>query len=405
MAILLYCWRSIVTRSLSRKQSAALGFVVIACLAVGVWGLFRVAGKSGMWRDGYELVVVANDAQDVEPGTPVRVRGIEAGRVTAVEYAGDEVHIHLMLDGKLRDHLYADATAGVQTKGILGVSVVDIKPGTPKAGPLTEPFIASKPTPDLAQVTAKLDSVATRVDAVLKDVQDGKGTLPKLLKDDDIYNDLKSASTDAKKLVKNLDETTTALRGDTQATLKKVNSSVDAIHGELDGMKTFVRSGQEAVTAIKQDAEAVKALPIVRSYVEDNVALLVRPDCEKDRVVYTPEMFFETNTSILTSEGRTRLEECAGWLNGQHQKKSEVVVASFIDPKSPDLTAPGAKTLSKKQAEVIAEYLKERGVHKMGYVTRRNVTPVGHGFDPSPVVEKEALPVTRIEVILFIPRS
>jgi len=142
--------------------------------------------------------------------------------------------------------------------------VVDIKPGSPKAGPLEEPVIHSKPAPDLAQVTAKLDSVATRVDAVLKDVQDGKGTLPKLLKDDDIYNDLKSASADTKRLVKNLDETTTVLRGDAQKTLKAVNESVDAIHGELDGVKTFARSGQEAVTAIKQDAEAVKALPIVQ---------------------------------------------------------------------------------------------------------------------------------------------
>jgi len=393
------------TRTLSRKQSAVLGLVVLACLAVGVWGLFRVSGKSGLWRDGYELTVVAADAQDVEPGTPVRVRGVEAGRVVAVDYADDEVRMRLSLDGKFRDRIYADASAVVQTKGILGVSVVDIKPGTPNAGPLEEPVIHSKPTPDLAQVTAKLDSVATRVDAVLKDVQDGKGTLPKLLKDEDIYNDLKSASADTKRLVKNLDETTTALRGDAQKTLKSVNESVDAVRGELDGMKTFVRSGQEAVTAIKQDAEAVKALPIVRSYVEDTVSLLVRPDCEKDRVVYSPEILFEPNTSVLTPAGKDRLNECASWLNGQQQKKSEVVVAAFADPKSPDLTSASAKALTRKQAEVIAEYFKERGVHKMGYITRRKVTPVGQGFDPTPVVEKEAIPATRIEVILFVPRA
>jgi phospholipid/cholesterol/gamma-HCH transport system substrate-binding protein len=394
-----------VTRSLSRRQSAVLGLVVLACLAIGVWGLFRVTGKSGLWQDGYELTVVAADAQDVEPGTPVRVRGVEAGRVVGVEYGDDEVNIRLKLDGQFRDRIYADAAAGVQTKGILGVSVVDIKPGTAKAGPLAEPVIHAQKAPDLAQVTAKLDSVATRVDAVLKDVQDGKGTLPKLLKDDDIYNDLKSASADTKRLVKNLDETTTVLRGDAQKTLKAVNESVDAIHGELDGVKTFARNGQEAVTAIKQDAEAVKALPIVRSYVEDSVALLVRPDCEKDRVVYSPEFLFEPNTSVLTAEGRERLNQCAMWLYGQHQKKSEVVVAAFADPKSPDLTGPSAKALTKKQADTITEFFKERGVHKMGYVTRRSVTPVGLGFDPTPVVEKEPLPPSRIEVILFVPKA
>jgi phospholipid/cholesterol/gamma-HCH transport system substrate-binding protein len=393
-----------VTRTLSRSQAATLGLVVLACLAIGVWGLFRVGGKSGLWSDGYELIVVAADAQDVEPGTPVRVRGIEAGRVVGVEYAGDEVHIRLRLDGIFRDRLHADATAAVQTKGILGVSVVDIKPGTDKAGPLNDAVIYSKPTPDLAEVTARLSSVANRVDLVLKDIQEGNGTLPKLLKDDAIYTDLKAASAETKALVKNLDETTTALRGDTQKTLKGVNEGVEAVRGELDGLKTFVRNGQEAVTAIRQDAEAVKSMPIIRSYVEDHVASLVRPDCERDRLVYMPEDLFEPNSSILTDSGRARLNECGGWLNGQHQKHSEVVVAAFGDPKSPDQTAASSRMLTKKQAEAIAEHLKERGVHKMGYVTRRKIIPIGQGFDPSPVVEKDPLPASRIEIILFIPR-
>lgn len=393
------------TRSLSRQQSAVLGLVVLVCLALGVWGLFRVSGKSGVWRDTYELIVIAPDAQDVEPGTPVRVRGVEAGRVVAVEYGDDEVHIRLALDGKFRDRLYGDATAGVQTKGILGVSVVDIKPGTSTAGPIGQPLVRARRGPDLAEVTAKLDSVATRVDAVLKDIQDGKGTLPKLLKDEAIYNDLKAASTDTKKLVKNLDETTTALRGDAQKTLRSVNDSVEAVHGELEGLRTFVRTGQEAVTAIKQDAEAVKSLPIIRSYVEDTTALLVRPDCVKDRVIYVPELLFEPNTSILTAEGRQRLNECAAWLNGQHQKDSEVVVAAFADPASTDQTAPGARELTKKQAQAVADHFKEHGVHKMGYITRRKVVPVGLGKDPSPAAEKDPIPAARVEIILFFPRT
>jgi len=56
-----------VTRSLSRRQSAVLGLVVLACLAIGVLGLFRVTGKSGLWRDGYEVTVVAADAQGASP--------------------------------------------------------------------------------------------------------------------------------------------------------------------------------------------------------------------------------------------------------------------------------------------------------------------------------------------------
>lgn len=391
-------------RSLTRRQSATLGFVVFLCLTIGIWGLFRVTDRNGVWSKGYEVTIVAADAQDVAPGTPVRIRGIEAGKVTQVEYAGDDVHIRLKLDQQFRDKLHADASATVQTKGIMGASVVDIRPGTTKAGPLPEPVIYAKPAPDLAEVTAKLSSVANRVDSVLQDVQAGKGTFAKLLKDDAIYNDLKAAATDSKKLVKNLDETTTALRGDAQTTMRNVDKSVTAVHAELDGLKTFVRTGQEAVTAIKQDAEALKSMPLIRNYVEDHVAALVRPDFHKERIIYGPHGLFEPNSSILTEDGKNYLNACADWLNDNKPKNSEIVVAGFADPKSPDLTGPAARLLSKKHAEAVAEYLKERGVHKMSVVSRRKVLALGFGFDPSPVVEKDPVPASRVEVILFVPR-
>ncbi|WP_020468143.1 MlaD family protein [Zavarzinella formosa] len=392
-------------RPLSQSKSIILGVFVTGTLALAVWGLFRIAERSNRFHDGETLSVVVAEAADVEPGTPVRIRGVEAGRVTAVSYVGEGVQLELQIDPKYRPFLYADASAIIKSKGLFGTSVVDIAPGKPSAGPLAEPVLTSRSTPDLAEVTTKLNSIAGRVDGLLADIDAGKGTLPKLLKDDAIYNDLKTVATDTKKLVKNLDESVTSMRTDATKTLTKIDKSVDDIHGEVDGIKTFVRSGQEAVTAIKQDAEAIKSLPIVRSYVEDPVSILVRPDCDKDRVVWPTSELFEAGTSTLTAEGKTRLDEAAAWLRGQTQKGSEIVVAAFEDEKSKEVLPAAAKTLTKKQSETVVEFLRDRGVHKMGLFTRRKITPVGQGFDPSPIVEKEKLVPMRVELILFVPRS
>lgn len=81
------------------------------------------------------------------------------------------------------------------------------------------------------------------------------------------------------------------------------------------------------------------------------------------------------------------------------------MIAALADPKDSTQTGAAAATLTKKQAEVLVEYFRDQNVHKMGYVTRRKVTPVGLGFDPSPVSEKDALPAARVEVILFVPKS
>lgn len=52
----------------------------------------------------------------------------------------------------------------------------------------------------------KLDKVLTNVDKIVNDVQSGKGTLGKLLKDDGMYDNLEGASLEMKQLVQDLKE-------------------------------------------------------------------------------------------------------------------------------------------------------------------------------------------------------
>ena len=379
------------SRSLSRSQAVILGAVVLACLGAGAWGVAQIGSQQGFWAETFEVEVFVADAQDIDKGTPVHIRGVRAGQVVAVEYPDDDgpdamVCLRLKIDRKYENRVYADASAAVLSKGLIGTNVVAIKPGTPKAGPLRGGVIRAAATPDVAQVTAKLYDVAQRAEAVLKDVHESQGTLNKLLKDDDLYEDLRAITHDAKKV------------------LGSVNKGVDTVQGELGGLKDFVRTSQEAVSAIKQDADAVKSLPIVRSYVDDPVDSLVRPNHNRDRQVFAASDLFEAGRAVLTPEGKERLQHAANWLNGNKAKGSDVVVVAFADPKDPELTAPAAKKLCQKQSDAVVEFLKERGVHKLGFWSRRKVTPVAYGMSPSPVVEKEKLAPAHVQIILYTPQ-
>jgi phospholipid/cholesterol/gamma-HCH transport system substrate-binding protein len=404
------------SRSLSRTQAAVLGGVVVACLVVGAWALLRIGNRSGFFDDTCELVVYVPDAGDVEKGTPVKVRGVEAGKVVAVEYPeedGDEgmIRLRLRLDKKFEERLFADASAAVVSKGLLGTSFVTIHPGKPSAGPLASKVIRARQQPDLAEVTARLASVATRMDNVLREVEQGNGTAGKLLKDESLYTDLKQTAAEARRLLQNTDESVTALREDARDTMtaaqkaiEGVNESLGVVRKEVAGVKDVVRTSKDAVTSIKQNADAIKAMPIVRNYVTDEVKVLVRPNCMKDRVIYTAEDLFEPGKAVLTGEGRDRLGKVAAWLRGQKQKGSDVVVASFADPMNKDETAASARELTRKQSEVVAQYLKDNGVAKMGTFSSRKITPLGLGFEPTPVVEKEEMFPARTEIILFVPQ-
>ncbi len=386
------------SRSLSRGQAIVLGFVVLIALGGAAWSVWAIGTRQGLWNDTFTVRVGFSNVHDIGEGTPVRLRGVEVGRVTAIEFADapaagePPIWLWLSIDQKYFRYLHADAKASIRSKSPLGGYLIAIDPGTPSAGPFQGEVLRGQVTPDLHEAVAQLTAVASRAETMaakaesaLDEFRSRNGTVQKLLKDDDLYQDLKSIAQEARSLVRNVDQT------------------LGAVRSEVDGLKTFVRSGQETVDAIRQDAEAMKKLPIVGSYVEDPVDVLIRPNMRRERRWAGTQSLFEPNSAILTDTGRAQVLEWANWLNGNRHKRSEIVVAVYADPKNEALSPAGLVNLTRSQAEAITELLKEQSVHKVGWPTRRKVTPIGMGARPSPMTETEKIPAARVEVLFFLP--
>jgi len=185
---------------------------------------------------------------------------------------------------------------------------------------------------------------------------------------------------------------------------KKADAAVGKVETEMAGVRGFVADGRETLLSVKQGTDAIQRMPIVRSYVEDAAALMARPNCRRDAASYNTTDLFEPGTAILTEGGKAHLNFVVEWLKGVRDDKAEVVVAALCDPNDSGQTAASAVELTKKQSEAVVDYLKATGAHKMGWWTRRKMTPLGLGTGPSPVVEKEPLPPSYVQVLLFAPQ-
>ena len=82
------------------------------------------------------------------------------------------------------------------------------------------------------------------------------------------------------------------------------------------------------VASVKQNADAIKSMPIIRNYVVDGYKELVRPHCKADVGAYAEWAIFTPGTAVLTSAGRNRLDRIAGWLNDNKEKGTEIVIAA-----------------------------------------------------------------------------
>lgn len=394
-----------VSQSLSRWQSVVLGLAVVAALALGGYGVARIANKQGLWADTFEVAVGFPEAHDVAPGTPVRVRGVEAGQVVAVEYPaadtpGAEVAVKLRLQSRFADRLYADAAAQIQGSGVFGAKVIAVSPGTPEKGPLAggrvrgvKAFSVDEAVAEIHDVgkeakemAAAVKNLAAEAKGLVADVRESNGTLMKLVKDDEMYRQLRELSADARVL------------------LRRAGGAVDSVESEMATLRGFVSDGRDTLRSVKQGTDAFSKMPLIRGYVEDAAALLVRPTHKRERTTYAAADLFQPGTAILTGDGQAKLNDAANWLKGVKSDKADVVVAAACDPADKGQTTASAAELTKKQAEAVIEYLKAVGAHKTGWTSRRKMTPLGLGMNPSPVVETEKLPASWVQVILFTPQ-
>lgn len=343
------------SRSLSRLQAILLGIVVLVGLVGGGVGLFAVGSRQLLWADTFHIQAGFKDARGIEVGTRVRVTGVNAGEVVAIQPPAlpeEPVVVRMRLDGQYRSLVRADATAQIVGEGFVGGRVVEVLPGSKQAPPVADnATIAVRPSVELADVLG-------RVDGVLQDIRNSEGTIGKLIKDDGLYRN-------------------------------------------LDRMLT---QGTNTLESIQQDADALKKMPLVRNYVLDLKELLVRPECERYRQSFGEQELFEAGKATLTGPGREKLDKLVPWLEGLKHKGSDVVIAAYA---APGADAELTRNYTRKQSEAVCAYLKDRhGVQKMGWFSRSwKMTPCGLGGSPPPVSDRDQLPPPRIEVLVFVPRS
>jgi phospholipid/cholesterol/gamma-HCH transport system substrate-binding protein len=350
-----------VTRSLSRFQSVLLGLIVMTGLTLAAGGLFLIGGRGWYGANAFHVRAGFHEIRGVEVGTRVRLKGMDAGEVVAVlppEKLDAPVVLRLKLKGEYRRLIRPDAVVCIESDGLVGGKVLEIKPAPAPADPSSEVLAEED---QLLQGDSS--DLMEDVGASLNGIREGKGSLGKFLTDNQAHD-----------------------------------AFVDMMH---QGAKALAKS-EETATTLQQDADALKRLPVVGAYVEDPAALLERYKSDRQRRIFNTNDLFEPGRAVLTTQGRQHLDGLAPWLRTMKQPGSDVVIVAYADSHSPNPQA--ARALTRQESETVCDYLKtKQAVQKIGWFSSRRVTPLGLGVEPPPMPESEALPPDRLEIQIFTP--
>lgn len=145
---------------------------------------------------GPDLLVAAGEARDLEPGAPVWIAGVPAGRVTRIRFRPAEAapDRRILIRAEIRedaaDLLRSDAEASVRVSALLAPAVLAVRPGR-AATPLDpSDTLQAVPRPRVREVVDRADSLLGRLQALrplarrlTRRLEDGPGTLAALRAD------------------------------------------------------------------------------------------------------------------------------------------------------------------------------------------------------------------------------
>jgi phospholipid/cholesterol/gamma-HCH transport system substrate-binding protein len=194
------------------------GVFILLALLIFAGGVLLMGQKTKMFVEKGSVRVVMRDVVGLKIGAPVWLAGVDVGIVTDIHFAdpknSNEVSIDIDVDVEALKKIGADSKITIKTRGLMGEKYVDIIPSK----------VYSETPPTVLQGTsaAKLDDVIQKagdafdkVNGIIDNIQQGKGTLGKLSKDETLYSNVARLTVEMKDLV------TTINRG--EGTLGRLN--------------------------------------------------------------------------------------------------------------------------------------------------------------------------------------
>lgn len=207
-----------------------IGIVILSVIIFSIGNFYSV-------RRGYTLNVVFSFANGISIGAPVRYAGVEVGEVQDITVYFDETEnrplVKLVIWVAQNTWINEDATATINTLGLLGEKYLEITPGTRETkllekgdtlrghDPVSTEELTRGTQETLLKIEAMFDSINTLVgdeafrisikntisnieslsfslQDFIKVAKEGKGTIGKLMSDDSLYKHIDEMILDIK---------------------------------------------------------------------------------------------------------------------------------------------------------------------------------------------------------------
>jgi phospholipid/cholesterol/gamma-HCH transport system substrate-binding protein len=230
---------------------AVAAFVLLGIL------IFLITGSGSFWETKVLLYTYLSDSAALATGANVRLNGIYVGSIKNISFSNDAnadraVRVTMEIQESFLNRIPLDSQAAITSENALGGKYINITRGKdpkPVTAGATLPALDTSTFDDVVaqgySVLSSTREMLKRIDGIVGLVEQGKGSIGKLLVDETLYNNLNGTVAETRKITEavtkgngaiakllNDDTLVTEMQGtivDTRAGIARINKLIDGL--------------------------------------------------------------------------------------------------------------------------------------------------------------------------------
>lgn len=197
-----------------RWAKLKVGIVITAALIVLFLAVMFAGNIGEIFRPRTTIYAVFHDVRGLRQDAPIWFAGIEIGKVKSMSLQKErEIRVVMSIDLDSLKYLKKDSSATIYTLGLLGDKYIELSPGTSKSPGLSkgDTLMGSTQIEFQDIIEASRDSISRasdllkRLEGFIAMIEKGEGTLPLLLKDRALYDNLRDATRSLSNVIRKIE--------------------------------------------------------------------------------------------------------------------------------------------------------------------------------------------------------
>lgn len=242
------------TKDKVRWSQLRVGIMAIAAMAILVVLIFLITSGGSIFRNRVTLYTYMGDSGAMAAGSPVRLNGIVIGNVKQVELSGENldgrrIRIDMDVFEDMLSNIPTDSQAFISAENLLGTKFINISMGKAAETIKANGEVPARQVEGFDEVVASsydlltmLKGILTRMDAIVAEVELGKGSIGRFITDPKFYDELTKTVVEVRQIAEAI--------GDGKGTMGKLlydpelYNQVNKTVTDLDLVVQDIRSGK-----------------------------------------------------------------------------------------------------------------------------------------------------------------